>query len=52
MKYVLTLITLTAAGPALAHGDTPIHPESSVALIAGAVVLAVAALVALRRRAG
>ncbi|MCF7698348.1 hypothetical protein [Loktanella sp. M215] len=50
MKYVSTLIALTAASPALAHGDTPIHADSPAALIAGAAVIVVAATIALLRR--
>ncbi|KKL66996.1 hypothetical protein LCGC14_2139390 [marine sediment metagenome] len=52
MIYVSTLIALTAAGPALAHGETPVHAGSPAALIAGVAVMAVAAALAhLRRRA-
>ncbi|KAF0674487.1 hypothetical protein [Profundibacterium mesophilum] len=50
MKYVLTLIALTAASPAAAHGITPIHAGSPAPLIAGVVVLAVAAALARLRR--
>lgn len=50
MKYVSTLIALTAASPALAHGNTPIHADSLAALIAGVAVIVVAATIALLRR--
>ncbi|MBS1300931.1 hypothetical protein [Loktanella sp. SALINAS62] len=55
MKYVLTLtvIAAAAASPALAHGDTPIHADSPVSLIAGVAVLGCAmALAYVRRRPG
>lgn len=50
MKYVSTLIALTAASPAVAHGNTPIHAGSPAALIAGLAVLAAAAVLARFRR--
>ena len=50
MKYVSTLIALTAASPALAHGDTPVHAGSPAPLIAGVAVMAVAAALARLRR--
>jgi hypothetical protein len=50
MKNTLTLIALmTAASPALAHGDTPIHAGTPAAMAAAAVVLVVAAALAWHR---
>ena len=51
MKPTLTLIALIAAGPALAHGTTPVHSGSPAPLVAGAVLLVAAVVLALRRRA-
>ena len=51
MKPTLTLIALLAAGPALAHGDTPVHAGSVLPLIAGGAVLVLALALALRRPA-
>lgn len=50
MKYALTLIILTAANPALAHGDTPVHAASPATLLAGCAVLAMATVIAWRKR--
>ena len=51
MKPTLILIALLAAGPALAHGDTPVHGGSVLPLIAGGALLVLTFARALRRTA-